>query len=67
MVEDSLAVLKKCDGFIKNNLKERMKLRTMPAIKFIYDKSIDQGMKITEILEDLNIIDGEEGGHSRDQ
>jgi ribosome-binding factor A len=67
MVEDSLAVLKKCDGFIKKNLKERLKLRTMPAIKFIYDKSIDQGMKISEILEDLNITDGEEGENSGDQ
>ena len=67
MVEDSLAVLKKCDGFIKKNLKERLKLRTMPAIKFIYDKSIDQGMKISEILEDLNITDGEEGENSGDR
>jgi ribosome-binding factor A len=66
-VEDSLAALKKCDGFIKKNLKERLKLRTMPAIKFIYDKSIDQGMKISEILEDLNITDGEEGENSGDQ
>jgi len=39
----------------------------MPAIKFIYDKSIDQGMKISEILEDLNITDGEEGENSWDQ
>lgn len=61
-IEDSLAVLKKSDGFIKNNLKERVRLRTMPDIKFIYDKSIDQGMKISEILEDLKKTDGTTDG-----
>lgn len=41
-------------GLKKKNLKERIKLRIMPQIKFIYDKSIDNGIRVTELLEKIN-------------
>jgi ribosome-binding factor A len=53
---DSMEGLNQCEGFIKKNLKKRFKLRTIPDIKFIYDKSIAQGLKITEILENLKKV-----------
>ena len=53
VVEDTLIGLKQSSGFIKKNLGERVKLRNMPRVKFINDDSIDTGMKITKILEDL--------------
>jgi ribosome-binding factor A len=53
IIDDTIKGLNSCDGFIKKNLKERFRLRTMPEIKFIYDKSIANGMKIMEILEGL--------------
>jgi ribosome-binding factor A len=49
----SLNALKRSSGFIKKNLVRRMRLRNVPALKFIYDDSIDRGMKITEILENI--------------
>ncbi|MBM3705621.1 MAG: 30S ribosome-binding factor RbfA [Actinobacteria bacterium] len=52
-IKDTLEILKNCDGFIKNNLKQRFKLRIMPEIKFIHDGSINQGMRISELLEGL--------------
>lgn len=52
--ESSLEALKRCRGFIKKNLSERMRLRNVPELKFIYDDSIDRGMKITKILENIN-------------
>lgn len=51
--DDSMEGLNQCEGFIKKNLKERFKLRIIPEIKFIYDKSIEHGLKITSILENL--------------
>lgn len=45
--------LNKSKGFIKKNLLERIKLRTIPEIKFIYDESVDKGIRINEILESL--------------
>jgi ribosome-binding factor A len=53
-VGDTLVVLKQCDGFIKKNLKERFRLRSMPEIKFIYDDSIDKGIRVTRLLESLD-------------
>ena len=53
---DSMKGLNQCEGFIKKNLKERFRLRTIPDIKFIYDKSIEHGLKITSILENLKKV-----------
>ena len=52
--EESLAGLKNCRGFIKKNLQEKFKLKGIPDIKFVYDQSIDPGLKITKILGNLN-------------
>jgi len=54
--DDSIKGLNQCEGFIKKNLRERFKLRTIPDIKFIYDKSIEHGLKITSILENLKKV-----------
>ena len=53
---DSMKGLNQCEGFIKKNLKERFRLRTIPDIKFIHDKSIEHGLKITSILENLKKV-----------
>ena len=50
-----LDALKKCSGFIKKNLTRRMRLRSVPELKFIYDGSIDRGLKISEILKEIKI------------
>ena len=53
--EKRLDALKRCSGFIKKNLTRRMRLRNVPELKFIYDGSIDRGLKISEILKEINI------------
>lgn len=53
IIASSMEGLKSCRGFIKKNLKERFRLRSMPDLKFKYDNSIYTGMKIFEILERL--------------
>ena len=52
--EKRLDALKKCSGFIKKNLSKRMRLRNIPELKFIYDESVDRGLKISGILKDIN-------------
>ncbi len=53
-VEKSLEGLRNSSGFIKRNLHQRLKLKNMPDIRFLYDKSISNGIRITEILEKLD-------------
>lgn len=43
------------EGFIKSILKTRVQLRALPKLKFILDDSISYGVKISQILSDLNI------------
>lgn len=50
----SLEVLKNCSGFIKRNLPRKLRLKNIPNIRFLYDKSIDEGMRISNILENLD-------------
>ena len=46
--------LNKATGFIKSCLCERIEIRKMPEIKFIYDESIDYGKKIDDIIERIH-------------
>ncbi len=52
-IDKSMEGLRKSSGFIKRKLNERVELRNIPVLRFKYDKSIDTGMRITDILDDL--------------
>jgi len=54
-LEKRLDALKKCSGFIKKNLTRRMRLRNVPELKFIYDGSVRRGLKISEILKEIDV------------
>ncbi|MBN2073147.1 MAG: 30S ribosome-binding factor RbfA [Actinobacteria bacterium] len=51
--EKSMNALNSCGGFIKKNLVGKFRLRSIPEIKFVYDSSIDRGMKIESILKEI--------------
>ena len=46
-------------GFIRRELKKRLRLKYIPELKFIYDDSFDYGNKIDQILKDLKGDDSE--------
>jgi ribosome-binding factor A len=46
--------LNKANSFIRSKLCEKMDIRKMPEIHFVYDESIDYGKKIEEIIERIN-------------
>ena len=52
-IDDSIAGLKNCDGFIKKNLKQRFRIRYIPDLRFIYDSSVQTGIRVSELLDDL--------------
>ncbi len=51
--EETLKALKEASGFIRHELRERVDIRQIPELTFVYDESIEYGMKIENILEDL--------------
>ena len=52
--EEGIAGLNKSKGYIAKTLSERVELRTLPKISFIYDSSIDNGLRITGIIDKLS-------------
>lgn len=51
--EDLLKELVEAGGFIKRRIAEELKMKRTPALKFIYDDSMEQGDKIMRMLENL--------------
>lgn len=53
--------LNKAEGFIKSCLKSKIKLRNMPALRFYYDNSLNYGMKISKIIDEINAKENNSG------
>lgn len=52
--ESTLRALKNASGFIRRQLTERVDIRHIPELIFVYDESIDYGKKIENIIEKIN-------------
>ena len=49
-----LKALNKASGYIRTILCDRVKIRKMPELHFVYDESIEYGKKIEDIIERIN-------------
>ena len=52
--KETLKALKSAKGFIRKTLADRIELRHIPDLEFIYDESIDYGKKIEEKIKEIN-------------
>jgi ribosome-binding factor A len=50
--EDSLAGLGSAHGILQSAVAEELRMKRTPTLEFVYDDSIDRGMRITELLEE---------------
>lgn len=62
---ESTKLLKVASGFLRKMLGQRMKLRTVPQLNFVYDDSIEYGAHLSTLIEkavssDANAKDEEE-------
>jgi ribosome-binding factor A len=48
---ESLAGLRSAHGFLQRRVAGELRLKHTPTLEFAYDPSIEQGMRITELLE----------------
>ena len=46
--------LNKASNFIRTNLFDRVEIRKMPELTFVYDESIEYGNKIEHIIDEIN-------------
>lgn len=52
--KETLEALKSASGFIRKMLAERIEIRHIPELEFIYDESIAYGNKIEHIIEKIH-------------
>ena len=45
--------LTSCRGFIRSQIKKKLRLRVIPELVFIYDSSLDRAMAIEELLQQI--------------
>ncbi|MBE5963737.1 MAG: 30S ribosome-binding factor RbfA [Lachnospiraceae bacterium] len=52
--KDTIAGLKSAVGFIKTKLAKNVNLRNTPDIKFVLDQSIEYGVNMSKLIDDVN-------------
>lgn len=50
--ESTLAGLDSSHGLLQRTLASELRLKHTPTLQFVYDESIDRGMRITELLDE---------------
>jgi len=44
--------LEHAKGFLRSNLSHRMKLRIVPQLHFIYDESVERGVRLSKLIDE---------------
>ena len=52
--KNSMLALKSATGFIKNQLARKVNLRNTPQIQFILDDSIEYGIAMSKLIDEVN-------------
>lgn len=50
VVKDSMDVLKRAAGFLRSRLAKQMRTRTVPELRFIYDRSLKEGVRLGALI-----------------
>jgi ribosome-binding factor A len=50
--EQTLAGLASSHGYLQTRIAGELRLKRTPTLEFVYDESVDRGMRISELLED---------------
>ena len=45
-------------GFLRSHLSHRLKLRVVPQLHFIYDESIERGMRLSQLIDEAVALEG---------
>lgn len=62
--DDTIKGLKNAEGFIRRELAHRLNLRNTPEIAFVLDRSIERGVRMSKLIDDVNEKD--EQSHAED-
>ncbi len=52
--QDTLAGLKSAEGYIRSKLAKNINLRNTPEIRFVLDQSIEYGVNMSKLIDEVN-------------
>ena len=52
--KNTLEGIKKASGYIRSEIAKRVNLRNTPEIKFIIDQSIEYGVRMSKLIDEVN-------------
>ena len=65
--KDTIAGLRSAEGYVRRQLAKRLNLRNTPEIQFVLDQSIEYGVTMTKLIDDvLRTEQRDEGEHEQD-
>ncbi|WP_372869823.1 30S ribosome-binding factor RbfA [Shewanella sp.] len=67
VIEDKLAALNAAAPFARTLVAGRMKLRVMPELRFIYDASLVEGMRMSNLVSQVIRNDEARKGHADEE
>lgn len=50
-IKDSIEVLTEAEGYIRSLLAKRLRARIMPNLRFVYDKSMAEGVRMSALVD----------------
>ena len=59
--EEAVAALARTSGFLRSQLAHRLRVYTVPQLKFVYDDSIESGMRLSKLIDDAVAEDRKHG------
>jgi ribosome-binding factor A len=59
-VQDNVKALNKAAGFLRSLLSKRLALRAVPKLRFFYDASIENGQRLSGLIDDALTADREQ-------
>lgn len=51
-IQEQIKILNKAAGFLQHGLSQRVKLRVIPRLQFVYDDSIERGRHLIALIEE---------------
>jgi len=52
--DETMEALRRAAGFVRTRVAQTVNLRQTPEISFVYDDSIEHGMRMRKLIEDVN-------------
>lgn len=50
-VQSTVDALNHCAAFLRSRLSQMMTVRTVPALKFVFDSSVERGMHLSKLIQ----------------